>query len=65
MAELTKRLECLINEDTHEAIEEVARELAGNGDSRMRRSRAARELLALGIKARRKRGTGRSARPTP
>lgn len=61
MAELTKRLECLINEETDAEIDEVAKELAGNGDPKMKRSRAARELLTLGIKARRRQRTRSAA----
>lgn len=49
VAKLTKRLECLIDPETDAAIDQRAREIAGNDDPRMYRSRAARELIAAGI----------------
>lgn len=61
MANLTVRLECLIDPETHEAIMELARELAPTDDPRMHRSAAARELLADGIAKRRR--TRKSVRP--
>jgi hypothetical protein len=61
VATLTERLELLIDADTDAEITEYARELAGNGDPRMYRSRAARELIADGI-AKRKRAARRPSR---
>jgi hypothetical protein len=49
---LDKRLEAAITPGMDEAITALAKELAGAGNPRMFRSKAARALLAEGIRAR-------------
>lgn len=55
---LPKRLEAAIDEPTDMVLRELARELAGTGDAKMYRSRAARMLLregAIALRAKRNR----------
>jgi hypothetical protein len=49
---MTVRLECKITEGLDAEITQVAKILAGNGDPRMFRSRAVRQLLMDGVRAR-------------
>jgi hypothetical protein len=59
---MTARVETKITAGLDEAITDVAKELAGGGSARMFRSRAVRELLVEGVKARRARRAGRVTR---
>ena len=52
---MTKRVQSKITEGLAVSINEVAEELAAGGDASMLRSRAIRELLVAGVKARRSR----------
>lgn len=57
-ARKTHRLEAAIDRETDVVLRELAKELAGEGDPKMYRSRAARELLregALAMRAKRAR----------
>lgn len=56
VGKMTKRVQAKIPEGLDSAINEVAEDLAGGGDASMMRSRAIRELLVAGVKARRRRG---------
>lgn len=55
---MTKRVQAKITEGMDEAIQAVAVELAGDGDPSMMRSRAIRELLVAGVRARTRRSGG-------
>lgn len=50
---LDKRLESMITVGVDEALNEIARELAGSRNPKMFRSKAARMLLVKGIRAHR------------
>ena len=59
---MTRRAQAKITIPMDEAIEDVARELAGDGDPSMMRSRAIRELIAAGIKTRARTSSARMTR---